>query len=400
MSVLVSRNISTLTQILHFQRRKINRMDAMILGGAFLLFVPLETFTFYGRYGILEDLGPGTEAYLDMKCLLLNYLPSSIMAITSIVFNALTLRNVLTRRRKRSGGDTTGTSNPPIYKHLLLTTSSSLGMLFGSIWSFYPYVKYYLLQMDDHINFPDVFVPTSEVMETIRRKFFYTRFFLDMVPVTVRSKVGFYLSLPIVGMYFFAFFGLGKEARKMHRGNFQRFASLLGWKRQNNEPLESSDPEQSHSRQRWRLPAIFNGQKGLVAPFDLPRNILSPSLEKLDLDTGHHTIGKARAPDQINVNRPPSLSMHKSPLPSPSQSSSTSHEAQLQSHGAVNSGKSVQTGLESPSLPQHKPPLPPSARPVGSNDNAEQDRPQVAPLVVPPPAYSPETLSRERQYWV
>ncbi|PVF97342.1 hypothetical protein CPB86DRAFT_785975 [Serendipita vermifera] len=386
---------------LYDDRRKINRVDAMMFGGAALILVPFEALTYDGRYGILEDFGPWITAYTDMKRILLETVPLTLLTIMSTVFNAMTLRNIIRRRKQGSGGDEKVDSNARINKYTFLAITSLTFLLFGVIWNWYGMTKSYLLRMD---RYDHVFVPLSEFRKTIHRKFFWTRATLDRVPDVKIMLRGYFLSIPVSGMYFFVVFGLGKEARQTHRDNFQRIARLLGWKRQANEASESSDPEQSHSRRKWRLPAIFKrvfpsrrNSKVLVAPFDLPSNTSSPSLEKVDSDTGHHTTGKARLPGQINADRPPSLSMHKPSLPSPFQSSSASNDEQPQAHGAVSSGKrrpptdGVQTGLESLPRPQHKPPLPPSARPANSNDNGEQNRPEVTPLSVPPPAYAPET---------
>ncbi|PVF97344.1 hypothetical protein CPB86DRAFT_785976 [Serendipita vermifera] len=386
---------------LYDNRRKINRLDAMLFWGAFLILVPLETFTYDGRYGILEDFGPWPTVYVDMKIILLNAVPLTVMTIMSAVFSTMTLRNTIRRRRQGSEGDAKMGSNAHMNKYLFLAITSLTGMLFGSIWVWAFQIKTYFLRMDERKY---LFVPFSEIQKTFNRKYFWTRIVNDMIPDVMKAERGFLLTIPVTGIYFFACFGLGKEVRQMHRDNVERIARLLGWKRQNNESTEPSDPEQSHSRPKWRLPAIFKrvfpsrrSQKVLVAPFDLPSNSSSPSLEKVDPDTGHHTTGKARTLGQINANRSPSLSMHKPSLPSPSQSSSTSNDEQLQPHGAVSSGKrrlpteGVQSGLESLPRPQHKPPLPPSALPANSNDNAERNRPEVAPLAVPPPAYALET---------
>ncbi|PVF97343.1 hypothetical protein CPB86DRAFT_815621 [Serendipita vermifera] len=367
--------------------RKINRIDAMMFWGAFLILIPLQTFTYDGRYGIIEDFGPWPTVYVDMKLVLMTTVPLTLLTIMSAVFNTVTLRNIIRRRRQGSDRDAKIGSNAHMNKYLFLAITSLTGMLFGTAWSWTSQIQSYFLRMDERKY---VFVPFSEIRKTFNRKYFWTRVINDMAPDVMILERGFLLTIPVTAMYFFACFGLGKEARQTYREGLQRIASLLGWRRQNNEALESPDPEQSHSSQKWRLSAIFKrvfpsrrNQKALVAPFDLPSNTSSPSLEKMDFDTGHHTTGKARTLGRINADRPPSLSMHKPSLPSPSQSSSTSNDEQSQPHGA--------TGLESLSRPQHKPPLPPSARPTNSNDNAEQNDPQIAPLSVSPPAYSPET---------
>ncbi|PVF97341.1 hypothetical protein CPB86DRAFT_735032 [Serendipita vermifera] len=386
---------------LYDDRRKINRVDAMMFGGAALILIPFEALSFNGRYGILEDFGPWLAAYNDMRKILLETVPLTLMTIMSTVFNTMTLRNIIRRRRQGSSGDGKIVSNARINKYTFIAITSLIFMLFGTIWNWYGMTKSYLLRMD---NYDHVFVPLSEFRKTIHRKFFWTRAINDRVPDVMIMLRGYFLSIPVSGMYFFVVFGLGKEARQTHRENFQQIARLLGWKRQANEASESSDPEKSHSCRKWRLPAIFervfpshHNEKVLVAPFDLPSNSSLPSLEKVDSDTGHHTTDKARGLGRINADRPPSLSMHKPSLPSPSQSSSTSNDEQPQTHRAVSSGKrrlpsdGVQSGLESLPRPQHKPPLPPSARLANSNDNAEQNRPEVAPVAVPPPAYVPET---------
>lgn len=383
----------------------------MIFGGAFLLLVPLRTFTFGGRYGILEDFGPSPAIYLDMKLLFLINLPLILMTIMSVVFNAMTLRNIIMRRKKGPDGDKKIGSNAHMNKYLFVAVTSSAFMLFGTIWCLYALFKFYLLRMGDHENFPYVFVPLSEIMKTINQKVFWTRFISDLDPDGLTMQRGHVLTIPACGIYFFVCFGLGKEARQMHRDNFQRIVRLLGWGRQNSEALESFDLGQSHSCQRWRLLAIFrrifpprHNQKVSVAPFDIPSYSPSPSLEKGVLNICLHAPNKARAPGQINTSPPPSLSMYNPSHPSLSQSSNTSNEELAQPHNAISSRKrrpphlptystndGMQTGLESLSYPPNKPPLPPSARPVGSIDNTKQGHPQFVALLAPPPAYFPKT---------
>ncbi|PVF97337.1 hypothetical protein CPB86DRAFT_798181 [Serendipita vermifera] len=417
--------------------RTINRVDAMLLGGAFLLLVPFRTFTFNGRYAIMEDVGPWHTVYMDMKIILLVTIPLTLLTIISVVFNAMTLRNVIMRRRKGSSGDTRIGDSAHMNKYLLLAISSSGFMLFGDILGLYPTVKEYLLQMNDHEQFPHVFVPISEVMKTIHEKVFWTRTILEMSPDSMRSRAGFFFSIPVAGMYFFAFFGLGKEARKTHRDNIKWIAQLLGWKWQNKEASGSSDPETPHFSQRWRFFSIFrrvvpsSRNKVLVTPFEPLSNNSSQSFERVSLDSVRHSAGKGRVADGIDESRRASLSMHKSPFP-PSQSLDTSINEASQPHGAVTSGKRrtsptspllagavtsgkrqpsptppllaadstnviVQNGLHSLSHPQRKPPIPPLDRHASSINNAQQSRPQFAPLPVPPPAYSPET-SGDPQY--
>ncbi|PVF97340.1 hypothetical protein CPB86DRAFT_785972 [Serendipita vermifera] len=404
---------------LYDNRRKINRIDAIMLGVAFLLLVPCQTFAFYGRYSIMEDWGPWSRVYLDMKLILIGVLPQTLMVIMSTVFNVMTLRNIIMHRRKGFDKETRIGSNARINKYLFLAISSSIFMLFGNIWSFYPLIPTYLSQISDRENFPYIFVPISDVVKTMHRKTFVTRFMLDLSPDVTRSNGGFFLSIPVVGMYFFAFFGLGKEARKMHRDNIRWIAHLVGWRWQSKESSRSSDPEKSFFPRGWRSLAIFRrvlpsnrSRRVPVAPFELPSNSSSQPLEKVVLDIGPHMASRARLADQNDEDHSSRLSMHK-PLPqSPSQSPTTSNDEQSQSHDVVSSvkgqtlypfahpptgstGDVVQTGVQSLSRPQRKPPLPPPSRDMSSIDYAEQGHPQFALLPVPPPAYS-----RERQYWV
>ncbi|PVF97338.1 hypothetical protein CPB86DRAFT_815616 [Serendipita vermifera] len=295
----------------------------------------------------------------------------------------------------------------------------------------------YLLQMNDHERFPHVFVPISEVMKTIHQKVFRTRTILDSSPDSMRSRAGFFFTIPVAGIYFFAFFGLGKEARKMHRDNIRWIAHLLGCRSQSEEASESSDPETPHFSRRWRSFSIFrrvvpsNRNKVLVTPFEPPSNNSSKSLERVSLDSVRHTAGKGRVADRIEESRRASLSMHKPPFP-PSQSPNTSIDEATRPHGAVTSGKRqpsptppllagavtsgkrqtsptplllaadstnhiVQSGLQSLSHPQRKPPMPPLDRRTSSINNTQQSHQQSASLPIPPPAYSPET-SRDPQY--
>ncbi|CAG8627354.1 9202_t:CDS:2, partial [Acaulospora colombiana] len=382
----------------------------------------MSTFAF--RYGILEDFGPQSITYYDLKMIFVNFLPMILAVIVSIVFNALTLRNVLIHRRKRQDGDATERSNPPILKYLLLTNSSSVLMIFGNGWALYSYTKYYLLQINDHELYPDLFVPISEVMETIHKKFFLTRFMMDVNPDGVIINGGFFVTIPIVGMYFFAFFGLGAEARKMHRENVKWVAHLLGWRQEGKEEEECPAPKQSHGfLQKKIFLSIFKrvlpsnrNRRVPVDPFELPSNTSSQCLEKGVLDVGPNTAGKVGRTDQVLADPPPRRSMHKSPLPPSLPSPSTPIEGgKAQRYSAVTPVQDepppflplsstvtdgvVPTGLRSLLRPQRKPPLPPPSHHANSIGNGEQSHPQSLALPVPPPAYTPETLSRERQYW-
>ncbi|PVF97339.1 hypothetical protein CPB86DRAFT_760397 [Serendipita vermifera] len=403
------------TVFLYDNRQRINRIDAMMLGGVYLLLAPFEILSYFGRYGIMEDFGPYFVVYFDMKAFLLNVLPLTLMVIMSVTFNVMTLRNLVVRRRKGLGGDTRIGSSAQMTKYLLLAISSSVFMVFGNIWGVYWVVKIYFLHMNDHESFPHVFVPVSEVMKTIHRKIFWTRIILDMSPDATRSNGGMFLTIPIVGMYFFAFFGLGKEARKMHRDNIRWIGHLLGceWQRK-----EASGLSHTENPQRWRSFSIFkrailsNRDRMMpMAPFELPSDNSSQPLERMALNSDRSIANKARVADRIDESHQPSLSMHKPPL-SPPQTPNTPINEASRPHGSVTSGKRklsptlpllaadstndiVQNGLHSLSFPQHKPPMPPLDRHASSINNGQQSQPQFAPLPVPPPAYS-----RERQYLV
>ncbi|PVF97346.1 hypothetical protein CPB86DRAFT_798189 [Serendipita vermifera] len=293
-------------------------------------------------------------------------------------------------------------------------------MIFGNVWGFQPYVKNYFLNMDDREHYP-VFVSFSEVMETKPRKSFYTRFMLDVIPGAVRVNSGFILSLPLIGMYFFAFFGFGKEARKTYRDNIKWVARLLGWRQQDVERSGDSDSEQSSHFffiQRKKFVAMFKrvfprnrSRRIPVVPYQVPSDASSGHIEKETLDI------RPTAPDQVNANRPQRRSVHKPRLhPSPRSSDTPIEDEEAQAHSLVASSHAqsssnppnlpsdspndiIQTGLHSLPHPQRKAPLPPPDRRTNSVDNVRRDHPQIVPLPVPPPAYSPET-SRERQHLV
>ncbi|PVF97345.1 hypothetical protein CPB86DRAFT_454618 [Serendipita vermifera] len=352
-----------------------------------------------------------------MKVFFINVVPLILAAIASIIFNVLTLVNVVIRRRKRLDADATERPNPPIIKHLLHTSSSTVLMIFGNVWGIQPYVKDYFLNMHDRENYP-VFVPFSEVMKTKPQKSFYTRFILDVIPDTIRLNSGFILSLPLIEMYFFAFFGFGKEARKTYRDNIKWVAHLLGRRQEDVERSGQSDAKQPFhffSIQRKKFVAMFKrvfprnrSRRIPVVPFEIPSDASSGHIEKEILDI------RPTAPN--NANRPQRRSMHKPRLPPSRSSDAPIEDEEAQTHSLVAPSEAqssslppnlpsdspddiIQTGLQSLPRPQRKAPLPPPDRRTNSIDDVQRHQPQIVPLPVPPPAYSPET-SRERQHLV
>ncbi|CAG8715793.1 17601_t:CDS:1 [Acaulospora colombiana] len=244
------------------------------------------------------------------------------------------------------------------------------------------------------------------------------------MPDAIRANGVFYTSLPLIGIYLFVFFGLGAEARKMHRDNIKWLAQLLGWRQHGKEESGDTDTSQSYnsfSSQTKKLSATFkqvfssNRSRGVtIVPFQIKSDISPGCLEKGVLDI------RLTTPDQTNANYPPRHSKHKTLLHPPSPPSDTSiEEGDTEPHNATDflgsqrasflprfsmdsTNDIVETKLHSLPRPQCKPPLPPPSQSTNSvdNTNMEQSHPQLAPLPVPPPAYSSTTFPRARQSWI
>ncbi|PVF97334.1 hypothetical protein CPB86DRAFT_760391 [Serendipita vermifera] len=312
---------------LYDNRRRINRVDAMILSGAVLVFLPLNVLCLSGRYSSLEDFGPWPTSYYDMKRILVQPVPLMVLAIISIVFNALTLRNNIIRKRKQRNEDARIQSNSHINKHLLLAATSSLTMLFGAIWAFYPLARDSLAHISDREAFPYLFIPVSEVMKTIHQKMFVTRFILDIQPDSKRGLAGFVFTLPLTGMYIFCFFGIGKEARKMHQDNFKTILRLLHWGRQTADEQDRGTEMKPSSQDsyflKW-LPLLNRNADPFitVTPLELP-----PPVSFLPDMGSKPKLGIARNvhPPQVDTSFPSASSMRKARHhnPSPSSTSAT-----------------------------------------------------------------------------
>ncbi|PVF97335.1 hypothetical protein CPB86DRAFT_454584 [Serendipita vermifera] len=256
-----------------------------------------------------------------MKLALLNPLPSLVLAVTSLVFNALTLRNTIIQRRRKPDGSDQVQSKSHVNKHLILSASSSLTMLFGSLWSLIPLCKEYFANMSDHEYYP-LFVPITQVMKTIHWKIFFTRFIIDSTKQGYSlNLVGFLFTVPLTGIYFFCLFGLGKEARRMHRDHFNKFIYLLHRGRRTTGD-QDHEGETKPSRQSWNFPKrlpLFNRRADpLVTPLQLPIVVSYP------LEMGSKSnLGVARnmyLPTQVDISHSTGSSTHEGAdcIPSPS----------------------------------------------------------------------------------
>jgi hypothetical protein len=219
-------------------------------------------------------------------------------------------------------------------------------MLFGVMWSFYPLAKEYFPNIHDPVNYPYLFVPLDEIMKTIDQKRYYTRIILDLSPGFTLNQAGFLVTIPVTGIYFFLFFGIGKEARKMYQDRLRSIIRLFQLGKRTSNDQDTNDPKHPTMvflSSSWRgLPLFNRNPMPVITPLELPVAVTYP-------------------PEMGSKSSPAIVKPYQIPQPdSPHRKGS-------------------------PSI-QGYPISPPS--PADAVENAEQE-PYIVILQAPPPAYAP-----------
>ncbi|KAG8750886.1 hypothetical protein FRC14_008318 [Serendipita sp. 396] len=210
-------------------RIKYNRVDIFLTTILPILWVPITLITLQGRYTIVEDFGPFGFSPMSLESVLVGGVPVVVITVASVYFVVLTMTNVWRSRhieppkRVMEVGHLRFDRTLPrrkVMKYLAMSTITLVGVVFGCIWVLVPPLQ--------TLTREHPWYTKSDIRGNIRQlPLTYTVTRYELSPITITNHSVFFVSIPVMGVVLFVFFGLGPEAFKTYRNWLQNLLSLL-----------------------------------------------------------------------------------------------------------------------------------------------------------------------------
>ncbi|KAG8814075.1 hypothetical protein FRC18_002175 [Serendipita sp. 400] len=211
------------------KRQEYNRLDVFLTVVLPILWTPLSILTRQGRYTIVEDIGPLNGSALSLGVILFYSVPMLLVTVASVWFAVLALINVWRAQRTSAVKKVMGLGHSSFYrdltitkavKYLVMSTTALFGLMFGCIWATRPiflYIKnegpWYRTDIRDNIRqLPLIYITYRYELEDP----------IDLIQIKL-----FLFSIPVTGILFFFFFGLGPEALARYHAWIQFLSSFL-----------------------------------------------------------------------------------------------------------------------------------------------------------------------------
>ncbi|KAG9054474.1 hypothetical protein FS842_005013 [Serendipita sp. 407] len=211
------------------KRKKYNKLDVFLAVVLPILWTPVNLLALRGRYLIVEDIGPIYVSRVSLESTLIRSVPILLITAASVWFVVLALINVWRAQRISAMKRVTQLSHSHFYrdltttkviKYLTMSTINLFGLMFGCIWAILPTIRI--------LRKGDPWYTKFSIRDNIRQlPFIHTITRYQVGPNDTRDLKVFFFSIPVMGIVFFIFFGLGPEALARYRTWIQALSTFL-----------------------------------------------------------------------------------------------------------------------------------------------------------------------------